>query len=197
VRLAEKRGISVRAGTTADLATFYHLYAETGARDGFLVRPLSYYRTTWETFLDAEREPDNPVGGALLLAEHPDEATPLAGLFLLRYGATSWYFYGASSDRRRRDMPNYLLQWAALRWALNHGCTTYDWWGAPAAPDDPADGMQGVWQFKQGFGATLAPHIGAWDFPVAPQLYRLYQEALPRLLHLLRRINAARHAWNF
>ncbi len=181
VRLAEKRGITLRTGTAADLAAFYQLYSETGTRDGFLVRPVSYYRTTWESFLDAERDPDNPAGGALLLAEHPDEATPLAGLFLFRYAATGWYFYGASSDRRRRDMPNYLLQWAALRWALNHGCTTYDWWGAPTAPDDPADGLQGVWQFKQGFGATLVPHVGAWDFPVVPQLYRLYQEALPRL----------------
>lgn len=186
VRLAEKRGVTVRVAGPADLATFYQLYRETGARDGFLVRPLSYYRTTWEAFLQAEADGNNPAGGTLLLAEHPDEPTAVAGLFLFRYGTTSWYFYGASSERRRRDMPNYLLQWEAMRWSLAHGCTTYDWWGAPTDPDDPSDDMQGVWQFKQGFGATLQPHIGAWDFPVMPAAYRLYQELLPRILHLLR-----------
>jgi len=188
VRLAEKRGIRVRSAGIADLATFYELYSETGARDGFLVRPFSYYRTTWETFLQAEADPANPAGGTLLLAEHPDEPTAVAGLFLFRYGTTSWYFYGASSERRRRDMPNYLLQWEALRWSLARGCTSYDWWGAPTDPDDANDSMQGVWQFKQGFGATLAPHIGAWDFPVMPLFYRLYQELLPRTLQLLRRL---------
>ncbi len=191
VRLAEKRGITVRAAGAADLVTFYQLYCETGVRDGFLVRPFSYYRTTWEAFLRAESDADNPAGGTLLLAEHPDEPTAVAGLFLFRYGATSWYFYGASSERRRRDMPNYLLQWEALRWSLAHGCTTYDWWGAPTEPDNPDDDMQGVWQFKQGFGATLQPHIGAWDFPVMPLRYRLYQEALPRTLQLLRQIAKA------
>ena len=123
-----------------------------------------------------------------MLAEHPDETEPLAGLYLFRYGERSWYFYGASSERRRRDMPNYLLQWEALRWSLSHGCTAYDWWGAPTDPDNPDDGMAGVWQFKQGFGAELQNHIGAWDFPVMPLAYRLYQEALPRVLHLMRRL---------
>ena len=100
----------------------------------------------------------------------------------------AWYFYGASSERHRRDMPNHLLQWEALRWALAQGCTVYDWWGAPTHPDDPEDRMQGVWQFKQGFGAELQPHIGAWDYPVSPTLYRLYTAAMPRVLGAVRRL---------
>jgi len=187
IRLAEKRGIHIRQGTVADLPAFYDLYAETGVRDGFLIRPYDYYRTTWETFLQAQADVANPAGGALLLAEHAEESAPIAGLFLFRYGRRTWYFYGASSERRRRDMPNHLLQWAALRWAQAQGSTVYDWWGAPTHPDDSADGMQGVWQFKQGFGAVFQPHIGAWDFPVSPPLYRLFQEALPRLRDQLRR----------
>ena len=187
-RLAEKRGITVRVGTAADLAAFYALYAETGARDGFLVRPDAYYRTTWQTFLAAQADPSNPAGGALLLAEHPDEAAPVAGLFLLRYGTTAWYFYGASSDRRRRDMPNYLLQWAAMQWALAQGCATYDWWGAPDDLNDADDGMQGVWQFKQGFGAEFQPHIGAWDYVLAPVAYKALTESLPYILAGMRRL---------
>ncbi len=39
IRLAERKGVTVRAGDQEDLARFYEMYAETGARDGFLVRP--------------------------------------------------------------------------------------------------------------------------------------------------------------
>ena len=83
-------------------------------------------------------------------------------------------------------MPNYLLQWEALRWSLAQGCTVYDWWGAPVDLDDPADGLHGVWQFKQGFGAEFQPHIGAWDYVVSPAGYRLYMEAMPRVLAWMR-----------
>jgi len=188
LRLAEKRGVIVRVGAERDLAAFYSLYEETGRRDGFLIRPIEYYLTTWQRFLAAQRAPDNPAGGALLLAEHPDDPQPLAGLFLMRYGATAWYFYGASSERHRRDMPNYLLQWEAMRWAAAQGCTTYDWWGAPTHQDDPDDRMQGVWRFKQGFGAAFQPHIGAWDYVVSPVGYRLITQSLPYALAAMRRL---------
>jgi lipid II:glycine glycyltransferase (peptidoglycan interpeptide bridge formation enzyme) len=188
IRLAEKRGVTVRLGQEADLPAFYDLYAETGARDGFLIRPPDYYLTTWQTFLRAQTDVANPAGGALLLAEHPDDPQPVAALFLLRYGATTWYFYGASSERHRRDMPNHLLQWEALRWARAQGCTTYDWWGAPDRLDDLDDRMQGVWQFKQGFGAEFQPHIGAWDYVVSPVGYRLITQSLPYVLATLRRL---------
>lgn len=188
IRLAERRGIAVREGTVDDLAAFYQLYAETGQRDGFLIRPFSYYRTTWESYLAAEQAAENLAGGTLLLAEHAEEDAPLAGIFLMRYGERAWYFYGASSERRRRDMPNYLLQWEAMRWAKQRGCAVYDWWGAPTNLDDEADGMQGVWQFKQGFGASFALHVGAWDYATSPLLYRLYTEAMPRAIAWLRRL---------
>lgn len=191
VRLAQRRGIRVRFGAAMDLPAFFALYAETATRDGFLIRPFAYYRQTWERFLVAQEEAENPAGGALLLAEHGEESAPVAGLFLLRYGARAWYFYGASSERRRRDMPNYLLQWEAMRWARAQGCTVYDWWGAPTQLHDPTDSLQGVWQFKQGFGAVFASHIGAWDYPVVPPLYRLYTEVMPRVLAFLRGRRAA------
>ncbi|MCS6826438.1 MAG: peptidoglycan bridge formation glycyltransferase FemA/FemB family protein [Caldilinea sp.] len=179
IRLAQKRGVCIRCGEEKDLEAFYALYAETARRDGFLIRSAPYYWTAWRTFLAAQRQPGNPAGGALLLAERSDDPEPVAGLFLLRYGATAWYFYGASSDRHRRDMPNHLLQWEAMRWAIAQGCTTYDWWGAPTRPEDPSDPLHSVWQFKQGFGAELQPHIGAWDYVISPLGYRAITQVLP------------------
>jgi lipid II:glycine glycyltransferase (peptidoglycan interpeptide bridge formation enzyme) len=153
------------------------MYVETGARDGFLVRPFTYYRAIWERLL---------AGGLahLLLAEL--EGTPIAGLILFRFGPTAWYFYGASTSRDRELMPNHALQWAAMRWAKSLGCTRYDWWGAPDALDE-SDPMWGVYRFKQGFGGEIVPWIGAWDYPVSPLLYWLYTVAMPRIMERMRR----------
>lgn len=191
IRLAERRGMGVRLGGAEDLAAFYTLYTETGQRDGFLIRPYAYYADIWRTFLAAQEEAGNPAGGALLLAEHPEENQPVAGIFLLRYGERAWYFYGASSEVRRRDMPNHLLQWEGMRWAQAQGCTAYDWWGAPSAPEDPEDSLQGVWRFKEGFGAALRQQIGAWDWSPTPLLWRLYQRAMPLLLDVMRQRHRA------
>jgi peptidoglycan pentaglycine glycine transferase (the first glycine) len=177
IRLAERNGVCIRAGGVADLPLFYAMYAETGGRDGFLVRPFTYYQAVWEPFL--------AQGLAhLLLAIVGDEA--VAGLILFRFGPTAWYFYGASTARHRDLMPNHALQWAALRWAKAHDCTRYDWWGAPDVLDE-SDPMWGVYRFKQGFGGQFVPHIGAWDYPVNQGLYWAYTKAMPKVLDTMRR----------
>lgn len=187
IRLAERRGIVIRYGSVADLTNFYELYQETSARDGFLIRPFAYYDELWRGFLSEQEDGETSTGGALLLAEHPQEALPVAGLFLLRHGPRAVYFNGASSARRRRDMPNYLLQWRALEWAKAHGCSVYDWWGAPSNPADPQDPFQGVWHFKEGFAARMAVHMGAWDWHPNPLLQHGYHWGMPLLLNLMRR----------
>jgi len=177
IRLAARRGVTVRGGTPQDLERFYAMYAETSRRDGFIIRPFDYYRRAWEAFLG---------GGMahLLLAEVQGEV--VGGLLLFRFARTAWYMYGASTDLHRNLMPNHLLQWEALRWAKAQGCTTYDWWGAPDRLDE-SDPMWGVYRFKEGFGGEFVPHIGAWDFPVSRPLYWLYCVVMPRVLELMRR----------
>ncbi len=187
IRLAQRRGLTVRCGGVADLPIFYRLYQETSERDGFLIRPFTYYDALWRMFLEMQDAGETPTGGALLLAEHPQEALPVAGLFLLRHGHQALYFNGASSDRRRRDMPNHLLQWRALQWAKAQGCTIYNWWGAPSNPDDPNDPLQGVWHFKEGFAARMAVHTGAWDWSPSPFLWHGYHWGKSLLFNLMRR----------
>ena len=175
IRLAGRRG--VRVEPSDDYETFYDLYAETSARDGFLIRPQDYY-------LAVMRQMQDNGLGQLLLADVQEEI--VSGVFLFRFGSTAWYFYGASSDSHRRDMPAYLLQWEAMRWAKAQGCATYDWWGAPDELGED-DRMWGVYRFKQGFGGEFRRWIGAWDFTPRPRLYRTYTQAMPRLLDWLRR----------
>jgi peptidoglycan pentaglycine glycine transferase (the first glycine) len=177
VRLAGRRGVTVRRGTPSDIPLFYEMYAETGQRDGFTIRPFAYYEDAWQTFLQAGL-------GQLLLAEVRGEA--VAGAILFRFGSKAWYMYGASLDKHRHCMPNYALQWAAIRWAKLAGCTVYDMWGAPDVLDE-RDRLWGVWRFKEGLGAQFTTHIGAHDYATSPLLHWAYAVALPRYLGLLRR----------
>ena len=177
VRLTKRHGVCVRHGDESDLGIFYQLYNETSQRDGFLIRPAAYYLDVWGQFMRAGR-------AHLLLAEIEGDAT--AGLILFHFRQTAWYMYGASSRRRRNLMPNYLLQWEAIRLAKNLDCTRYDMWGAPDYFDD-SDPLWGVYRFKTGFGGETMRGLGAFDYVVSPWLYWVYTVAMPRVLALMRR----------
>jgi lipid II:glycine glycyltransferase (peptidoglycan interpeptide bridge formation enzyme) len=174
IRLAGRRGVQVQPSD--DFETFYDLYLDTSIRDDFLIRPQSYYLAVMERMQGSGL-------GQLLMADVGGEI--VAGVFLFRFGSTAWYFYGASSDQHRRDMPAYLLQWEAMRWAKAQGCSTYDWWGAPDELDED-DRMWGVYRFKKGFGGQFTRWIGAWDFAPRPRFYRTYTQIMPRVLDWMR-----------
>lgn len=185
LRLAEKKGVRVASGsenshgdsgTGEVLKSFYEMYAETSARDGFLIRPFAYYRDVWETMLKAGR-------ARIFLARVGSE--PVAGLVLFWFGKRAWYFYGASRNTHRDLMPNHLLQWEAMRWAKQQGCTEYDFWGAPDVLEESAP-MFGVYKFKMGFGGEFVERIPAHDYVLNRALYWLYAVARPRYLARLR-----------
>ena len=177
IRTAEKKGVTVRPGTLADLPILYDLYRTTGQRDDFLIRPFDYYRFAWQTMIEAGLA--HP-----LIAEA--EGQPIAHVILFHFGRKCWYFYGASANEERQRMPNYLLQWEAIRWAKAQGYATYDLWGAPDVFAE-SDSMWGVYEFKRGFRGTVTRHIGAWDYAPYPPLYDIYTRLWPRLLRWLKR----------
>lgn len=177
LRLAMRRGVEVRSGEGEDLRVFYRMYRETAARQGFPIRPWEYYRTVWQTFLEAGM-------AALFVAWR--EGQPLAGLFAVAFGPRSYYFHGASREEGREHMPSHLLQWEAMRWSRARGCAVYDLWGAPDELSE-RDPMWGVYRFKEGFGGRLFRGTGAWDLALRPAAAWLYRQVVPRLLALSRR----------
>ena len=118
------------------------MYLETSLRDGFIIRPEGYYRLLWSTFISGDM-------AIPLIAEV--DGTPVAGLLLFYFAERSWYLYGMSTDLHREKMPNYLLQWEAIRISKNLGCKVYDLWGAPDV-FDADESMWGVYRFKKGLG---------------------------------------------
>jgi peptidoglycan pentaglycine glycine transferase (the first glycine) len=177
IRLAERKGVTVRAGAIDDLPLLYQMYAETARRDDFVIRDQAYYRSLWSTMMAAGlAEP--------LLAEV--EGEPVAGVVIFRFAGRAWYMQGMSRPAHREKMPNYLLQWEAMLRAKASGCRVYDLWGAPDEFVE-SDPLWGVYRFKEGLGGQVVRGLGAWDLPLKPLTYRLYTQILPRLLEAMRR----------
>ncbi len=182
VRLAEKKGVTVRPGTRADLPMLFQMYAETSVRDGFVIRNEAYYRTVWETFMRPSAADDRPWAEPLL-AEVGGEA--VAAIFLFGFAGRAYYLYGMSRQAHREKMPSYLLQWEAMKRARSRGCTLYDLWGAPDEFNE-RDPLWGVYRFKEGLGGQVVRTVGAWDFPASPLWYKTYTQIIPRVLGVMR-----------
>jgi peptidoglycan pentaglycine glycine transferase (the first glycine) len=180
IRLAERKGVTVRQGTAADLPAIQRLMEITGKRDGFEVHSAAYYAAATELFV--------PNGlASWWIAEAAGDLLAAIAVFALGRGA--WYMWGASGDAGRNLMPNHALQWAAITWAKGRGCSTYDLWGIPdevgenpeAYAESESWGIEGLWgvyRFKQGFGGAVVRYVGAWDMPLSAAGHALYRAAL-------------------
>jgi peptidoglycan pentaglycine glycine transferase (the first glycine) len=172
IGLAARKGVTIQPW--GDIAAFHGMMQATGQRDGFGIHSVDYMKRAYELFRASGTV-------ELLAAMHADE--PLAGLMAFRRGRRAWYLYGASTDEARELMPNYLLQWEAMRWAKQNGCEEYDLWGVPDE-DEAAleagfqtrhDGLWGVYRFKRGFGGEVRRAAQAQDWVFQPLLYSLYR----------------------
>jgi peptidoglycan pentaglycine glycine transferase (the first glycine) len=185
VRLAARKGVTVREGGEEDVSLFYELMEETRERDAFGIHDQQYYLEAWRTFVAQDQ-------ARLFLAFHGGE--PLGGLMAFAFGSSAYYLYGASSDRHRNLMPNHLLQWRAMLWARQRGCTSYDLWGIPDEAGEGEEDMEevlergglwGVYRFKRGFGGRVVRYCPSYDYVYSPVLYWLGTRVYPRVRGVL------------
>jgi lipid II:glycine glycyltransferase (peptidoglycan interpeptide bridge formation enzyme) len=172
IRKADKSGVVVSAGGSADLKAFHDLYAHTAERDQFTPRPLSYFQTMYDA-LGAE----GPGRITLWLAHH--EGDLVAATIAVRVGTHAWYSYGASSTDKREVRGSNAVQWAMIRDAIDHGAEVYDLRGITDTLD-PDDAHVGLIQFKVGTGGEAVENVGEWDLPLNRVLYRGFELYLTR-----------------
>ena len=164
VRLATRKGVVVKEGTREDLKDFHKIMVETGARDGFIIRPLSYFEKMYDEL--------GPNHMKLLMAYYEDK--PISGVIPIFYGNKTWYLYGASSNEHRNLMPNYLLQWEMIKMAIARKDDVYDFRGVSGVVDENHP-QYGLYRFKQGFGAEFTEFIGELHMDYSPVRYKLYK----------------------
>lgn len=174
IRKSEKFDVQLRQGSKSDVDRFNAILDETGRRQGFGVHVPDYYQRAYDLFV--------PAGDAALwMASY--EGQDLAGVFVFKVGQQAWYLYGASSHAERQRMAPFGVQWAAIQWAMQQGCTQYDLYGIPDEPEatleaqfeNREDGLWGVYRFKRGWGGEVKRTVGAWDKVFNAPLYWLYQ----------------------
>ncbi len=167
LRLAQRHGVEVRICGKEYLDDFCRLMATTGERDGFAIRPKAYF----ERFLDALGE-----RARLYLAFY--EGRPIAGAITTNAAGKTCYVYGASDNEARNVMPNYLVQWEMIRWAVETGCTVYDFQGVSGNLNPEGNHMYGLYRFKKGFNGQLDELAGEFDYTYRPTSARMVDKAI-------------------
>ena len=178
IRLAGRKGVTIKDGNKEDLKDFHRIMVETGERDGFIIRPLSYFEKMYDCL--------GPKHMKILMAYY--EGEPISGVIPIFYGNKTWYLYGASSNKHRNLMPNYLLQWEMIKMAIARKDDVYDFRGVSGVVDEHHP-QYGLYRFKKGFGATFTEFIGEVYYPFKPFKYKLYKfsEKTFRTLRQLKR----------
>lgn len=110
----------------------------------------------------------------------------LSGAILMTTGKKACYLYGASDNRFRDRMPNYLIQWEMMKFAQSQGAEIYDFRGVSGnlSPDHP---LYGLYRFKRGFEGEFVEYIGEFDAVLRPASYWLFTNGLPKIKSILKR----------
>lgn len=164
IRLATKKGVVVKEAGRDELKDFHNIMVETGKRDNFIIRSLDYFERMYDELA--------PKHMKLLMAYYEDK--PISGIIPIMYGNKTWYLYGASSNKHRNLMPNYLLQWEMIKQAISNGHDMYDFRGVSGVVDENHP-QYGLYRFKKGFGAEFTEFIGEVYLPFKPIWYKLYK----------------------
>lgn len=170
INLSARKGVEVEKvnGLSPDfsrkLDVFYELYKITAERDGIAMHAKAYYEdlitSSWQEKMQGKDVPEVN----LYIAKHEEDY--LGAIITLFSKSESVYLYGCSSNVKRNLMPNFLLQWTAMKDAKKYGSKYYDMYGMPPT-DDEKHPMHGLYMFKTGFGGKNIHRIGTYDVPLS------------------------------
>lgn len=143
IRLAGRKGVTIREGTRKDIDQFQQILETTGSRDGFYIRKKEYFEKIFDSFDNDHLK--------LVFADY--EGQPISCVLNIFYGNKEWYLYGGSLNEHRNLMSTYLLQWEMIKQAINRKMDCYDFRGVCAT--DETHYNEGLYRFKKGFNADF------------------------------------------
>lgn len=187
VRRAERRGIVVekRAPDDDSIRMFHALMQDMGSRNQIRISPP-------ENFYDYLLEFGDDSALMFSIVDGKNAAALIAG----KFGDRAVYLWGASSSEHRVPGAAAYLQYQAMRWARDRGCSEYDLWGIPEAdpvsligPDGKpirsiGEDVSGLYRFKV--------ELGGETHRLPPPFEIRYR---PRLVWMFQQLKAANHAW--
>src|SRR5690606_13329434 len=180
IKLAQKKGVSIRIADLNDLDIWHNLYTETAQRNGLYLNDIKYCKAILAAKADKTKSPSD-VYYLLPEIDHPK----LAAMFLIITGNRSTYLYGAYSSTNRNYMATYALQWFAINLSKEKGCKEYDMFGI-SPNKDTTHPLYGLYKFKTGFGGDFFHSLGCWDYPFDVEKYAIFKnyERIQQGFHL-------------
>ncbi len=167
IRYAIKKGVTVEVKGLEGIDDFMQLYTVTAKRDGFKPRPRDYFTRLLTALGDRAR---------IYIGYYNSE--PVCGAVTTNYAGKCSYVYGASSNRHRNVMPNYLMQWEMIKWGLSTGCRLYDFLGISGDFENKENPLFGLYRFKRGFNGYIDELVGEFDYIYRPLIYRFFNAAI-------------------
>jgi lipid II:glycine glycyltransferase (peptidoglycan interpeptide bridge formation enzyme) len=168
---AQKRGVRVTMESTFEkpLEKFLDMAQDTirrnSGKNAFPSPP--YFQAFFETIpLLAERS-DRDILSVGIFSGHAD-GRPAATHFVLFFGTTATYLYGASYTKHLNSKVVTYLHWAAMQEAKRRGMRYYDIGGIDEIR------WPTLTAFKRQFKGEEFRYIGNLDIPIRPVLYRIY-----------------------
>lgn len=177
VRRAVKDGVQVERAPDTD-ETYQQMWDlwETVVQDqGLGVRGKDYFVASWRTMVRAGVA--QPVVARF-------EGRPIAWALATCLGEVAAYKEGASLRERPVRGASELVQYEAMRWAIERGARVYDLVGTPHSTrvDDPSDLRHNIGVFKRNFSKEVTDWVGAWDLVLRPRRYAVWQRVGERVV---------------
>ncbi len=167
IRVALKHNVEVKICGEEYLDAFIKIMKTTGERDGFNIRPKNYFVRML-----------NALGPNVRLYIAFYNGKPIAGAITTNYAGKTCYVYGASDNDHRNVMPNYLMQWEMIKWAVETGCSVYDFQGVSGNISDPSNHLYGLYRFKKGFNGQLDELAGEFNLVFKPVVNKFINTAI-------------------
>ncbi|MDP3963314.1 MAG: peptidoglycan bridge formation glycyltransferase FemA/FemB family protein [bacterium] len=167
IRLAERKGVVIRAAGKEGNEIFWKLLQMTTERDAFTGHDKSHYERLSRVFSATDSKPFIRI----YIAEYQNR--PLAAAIIMFHNGTATYVHGASSNEYRNVMAPYLLHWRIMQDARSLDCNSYDLWGI----DDRNPRWEGITRFKKGFGGMHISYPDSMDIIWRTWRYTAYRLA--------------------
>ena len=196
--------ISIRNITREEIPQFKQIIEETGKRQGFEDKSLSYYYDLYDSFgpnaefvvaeinstaalahLDQKISLLNPSAKQYeqqlqklekqknivreTLAGKESETVPLACALIIYTPSEVTYLFGGSYTKYQKFSAAFLIQYHAMKRALQKGITLYNFLGIQGI----FDGSDGVLRFKQNFNGYIVRKMGTFRYYPRPLKYKL------------------------
>ena len=196
--------ISIRNITREEIPQFKQIIEETGKRQGFEDKSLSYYYDLYDSFgpnaefvvaeinstaalahLDQKISLLNPSAKQYeqqlqklekqknivreTLAGKESETVPLACALIIYTPSEVTYLFGGSYTKYQKFSAAFLIQYHAMKRALQKGITLYNFLGIQGI----FDGSDGVLRFKQNFNGYIVRKMGTFRYYPQPLKFKV------------------------